>query len=200
MVHRKTLLARSIGNLLNTEKPIVVEGPQLLSKYVGESEQNVRKLFEPAEKNPDKLFLIICDEFDALCKKRGSKSDSTGVGDNIVNQFLSKMDGVEQLNNVIIIAMTNRKELIDEALLRPGRFEVHLEISLPDALGRLDILNIHTIKMKNNDKIDSSVDLKSITSLTTNFTGAELEGLVRSAVSFSLKRNSSINEKGISFH
>lgn len=83
-------------------------------------------------------------QIDAICKKRGSTRDNTGVHDSIVNQLLSKIDGVDSLNNVLIIGMTNRKDLIDDALLRPGRLEVHVEIGLPDEAGRIQILNIHT--------------------------------------------------------
>jgi vesicle-fusing ATPase len=94
------------------------------------------------------LHIIIFDEIDAICKQRGSKNDGTGVGDSIVNQLLSKMDGVEQLNNILVIGMTNRLDMIDEALLRPGRLEVHMEISLPDEKGRLQILKIHTSSVR----------------------------------------------------
>jgi vesicle-fusing ATPase len=92
------------------------------------------------------LHIIIFDELDAICKQRGSKNDGTGVGDSIVNQLLSKMDGVDQLNNILIIGMTNRLDMIDEALLRPGRLEIHMEISLPDENGRVQILKVHTQK------------------------------------------------------
>ncbi len=102
--------------------------------------------------------------------------------------MLSKIDGVDQLNNILVIGMTNRRDMIDEALLRPGRLEVQLEISLPDEEGRLHILQIHTTKMKEYDKLDSDVDLKELASLTKNFSGAELEGLVRAAQSSAMNR------------
>lgn len=83
------------------------------------------------------MHIIIFDEIDAICKQRGSTGSSgTGVNETVVNQLLSKMDGVDSLNNILIIGMTNRKDLIDEAVLRPGRLEVHLEIGLPDEFGR----------------------------------------------------------------
>jgi len=110
------------------------------------------------------------------------------VGDSIVNQLLSKMDGVERINNILVIGMTNRKDLIDEALLRPGRFEVHMEIGLPDETGRIQILTIHTAKMKSSNLLDDSVSLNELAALTKNFSGAELEGLVKSATSFALNR------------
>jgi vesicle-fusing ATPase len=135
------------------------------------------------------LHIIIFDELDAIFKQRGSTSSGTGVGDTVVNQVLSKMDGVDQLNNILIIGMTNRIDMIDEALLRPGRLEVHMEISLPDEHGRHQILNIHTTKMRMNGVMDRDVDLKELAKLTKNFSGAEIGGLVKSAASFAFNRH-----------
>ncbi|KAJ3395955.1 transport between ER and Golgi ATPase protein [Lobulomyces angularis] len=191
----KTLMARQIGKMLNSIEPIIVNGPEILNKFVGQSEENVRKLFGPAEAeykqrgDDSQLHIIIFDELDAICKQRGSKNDGTGVGDSVVNQLLSKMDGVDQLNNILIIGMTNRLDMIDEALLRPGRLEIHIEISLPDENGRFQILNVHTAKMKKNDILDADVDLKELASLTKNFSGAEIAGLIKSATSFSFNRH-----------
>ncbi|VDK72438.1 unnamed protein product, partial [Onchocerca ochengi] len=113
---------------------------------------------------------------------------STAVHDTVVNQLLAKMDGVEQLNNILVIGMTNRKDMIDEALLRPGRMEVQMEISLPDEAGRLQILKIHTARMREYDKLDPNVDLIELAKKTKNFSGAELEGLVRAAQSSAMNR------------
>lgn len=99
------------------------------------------------------------------------------------------MDGVDQLNNILIIGMTNRLDMIDEALLRPGRLEVHMEISLPDEKGRFQILNIHTSKMRNNGVMDQDVDLEELASITKNFSGAEIGGLIKSATSFAFNRH-----------
>jgi len=99
------------------------------------------------------------------------------------------MDGVDQLNNILIIGMTNRKDMIDEALLRPGRLEVHMEISLPDEKGRFQILSIHTSKMRSNKVMDGDVDLEELASLTKNFSGAEISGLIKSATSFAFNRH-----------
>jgi hypothetical protein len=99
------------------------------------------------------LHIIIFDEIDAICKQRGSNRDGTGVHDSIVNQLLSKIDGVDSLNNILLIGMTNRKDMIDEALLRPGRLEIHLEIGLPDETGRISILNIHTSKIRASGRL-----------------------------------------------
>jgi len=120
------------------------------------------------------LHVIIFDEIDAICRKRGSTNSGTGVNESVVNQLLSKIDGVESLNNILIIGMTNRLDMIDEALLRPGRFEIHLEIGLPDEKGRRQIFDIHTKKMRDNALIDKDVDLDRMAKLTKNYTGAEI--------------------------
>ncbi|KAG5351183.1 hypothetical protein C0989_007616 [Termitomyces sp. Mn162] len=174
---------------------LIVNGPEVLSKYVGASEENIRKLFADAEKEYKEkgedsgLHIIIFDELDAIFKQRGSTNNGTGVGDSVVNQLLSKMDGVDKLNNILIIGMTNRKDMIDEALLRPGRLEVHMEISLPDENGRYQILGIHTNKMRMNAVMESDVDLHELAASTKNFSGAEISGLIKSASSFALNRH-----------
>ncbi|KAI9592145.1 P-loop containing nucleoside triphosphate hydrolase protein [Syncephalis fuscata] len=186
----KTLMARQIGSMLNAKEPKIVNGPEILNKFVGQSEENIRNLFKDAEveykeKGEDSsLHIIIFDELDAICKQRGGRSDGTGVGDSVVNQLLSKMDGVDQLNNILIIGMTNRLDMIDEALLRPGRLEVHMEISLPDENGRYQILTIHTSKMRDNNILANDVDLYELAALTKNYSG-----LVKSAASFAFNRH-----------
>jgi vesicle-fusing ATPase len=99
------------------------------------------------------------------------------------------MDGVDQLNNILIIGMTNRLDMIDEALLRPGRLEVHIEISLPDEAGRVQILNIHTSKMKTSGVMGMDVNVAELATMTKNFSGAEIGGLVKSATSFAFNRH-----------
>lgn len=196
----KTLMARQIGKMLNGREPKIVNGPEVLSKFVGETEKNVRDLFADAENDQrtrgdqSDLHVIIFDEIDAICKSRGSTRDGTGVHDSIVNQLLTKIDGVESLNNVLLIGMTNRKDLLDEALLRPGRLEVQVEISLPDENGRLQILQIHTNKMKENSFLAPDVNLQELAARTKNYSGAELEGVVKSAVSFALNRQLSMDD------
>jgi vesicle-fusing ATPase len=191
----KTLIARQIGKMLNAREPKVINGPEVLNKYVGQSEENIRKLFADAEKefkekgDESGLHIIIFDELDAVCKQRGSSGGGTGVGDSVVNQLLSKLDGVDQLNNILLIGMTNRMDMIDEALLRAGRLEVHMEISLPDEHGRAQILKIHTTKMRQNNVLDSDVNLEELAKLTKNFSGAEISGLVKAASSFAFSRH-----------
>uniref|UniRef100_A0A8C6TY68 Vesicle-fusing ATPase n=1 Tax=Neogobius melanostomus TaxID=47308 RepID=A0A8C6TY68_9GOBI len=191
----KTLMARQIGKMLKAREPKIVNGPEILNKYVGESEANIRKLFADAEEEQKRLgansglHIIIFDEIDAICKQRGSMAGSTGVHDTVVNQLLSKIDGVEQLNNILVIGMTNRPDLIDEALLRPGRLEVKMEIGLPDEHGRIQILNIHTAKMRQHNLLGGDVDIQELAIETKNFSGAELEGLVRAAQSTAMNRH-----------
>jgi len=190
----KTLMARQIGKMLNGKEPKVVSGPEILNKYVGASEENIRNLFKDAEleykqRGEDSdLHIIIFDEFDAICRARGSRNDGTGVGDTVVNQLLAKIDGVDSLNNILIIGMTNRKELIDDALLRPGRMEVHMEISLPDEAGRVQIFRIHTTKMRENNYMSEDVSLDELAAQTKNYSGAEIEGVVKAATSYAFSR------------
>lgn len=192
----KTLIARQIGKMLNAREPKIINGPEVLNKFVGQSEENIRKMFADAEKEYKEkgeesgLHIIIFDELDAVCKQRGSGGGGgTGVGDSVVNQLLSKLDGVDQLNNILLIGMTNRLDMIDEALLRPGRLEVHMEISLPDENGRAQIMKIHTQKMRDNNVMDYDVDLNELALMTKNFSGAEIAGLVKSASSFAFSRH-----------
>jgi vesicle-fusing ATPase len=193
----KTLIARQIGKILNSREPKIVNGPEIMDKYYGESERKIRELFADAETEQKEagdnsmLHIIIFDEMDAIMKSRGAGKDSTGTNDSIVNQLLSKIDGVDSLNNILIIGMTNRKDLIDEAILRPGRLEVHIEITLPDEEGRIQILNIKTAKMREHNRMtnDAAARIPELAVRTKNYTGAELEGLVRNAASFALARN-----------
>jgi vesicle-fusing ATPase len=197
----KTLIARQIGKMLNAREPKIVNGPEILNKYVGESEANMRKLFADAEEEYKRcgsnsgLHMIIFDEIDAICKQRGSQAGSTGVHDTMVNQLLTKLDGVEQLNNILVIGMTNRRDMIDEALLRPGRMEVQLEISLPDEHGRVQILKIHTARMQEFNYLAGDVDIAEIARRTKNFSGAEIEGLVRAAQSSAMNRLIKVGSK-----
>nr|CAB3263467.1 vesicle-fusing ATPase [Phallusia mammillata] len=197
----KTLMARQIGKMLSAREPQIVNGPEILNKYVGESESNIRKLFEAAEEEQKKLGLnsglhiIIFDEIDAICKQRGSVQGASGVHDTVVNQLLSKIDGVEPLNNILVIGMTNRPDLIDDALLRPGRLEVKKEIGLPDEKGRLEILRIHSEKMIESQKLADDVNLNEIANLTKNFSGAELAGLIGAAQSCAFVRHTKAGSK-----
>lgn len=192
----KTLIARQIGKVLNAREPKIVNGPEILDKYVGASEEKIRELFADAETEQKRsgddsmLHIIIFDEMDAIMKQRGSSRDGTGVQDSIVNQLLAKIDGVDSLNNILIIGMTNRKDMIDEAILRPGRLELHVEIGLPDEKGRLQILDIKTANMRDSGRLTKEAQsaLPDLANKTKNFSGAELEGLVKAAASYALRR------------
>jgi len=189
--------------LLGARAPQIVNGPEILDKFIGEAEKRVRDLFAPAEMeyaqvgDDSALHIIILDEMDAIARKRGSvSSDTTGVRDSVVNQLLAKMDGVKEANNVLVVGLTNRPELLDPALLRPGRLEVQLRVELPSLNGRRDILRIHTRTMKEAGGLSESAiamieDLgkDGLASKTEHFSGAELAGLVRSAASFALSRS-----------
>lgn len=183
----KTRMARSIAEILNCKNIQIINGPELLNKYVGQSEENVRKIFADAEKNPGELYVKIFDEFDALCKTRGTGGAGGGANDGVVTQLLSKIDGVESLNNIILIGLTNRKDVIDEAIMRPGRFEVHIEVGLPDDEGRIEIFKIHMKELSKNNYLDKDIDIVQLSKLTENFTGAEIESVVKNAVSKSIR-------------
>lgn len=195
----KTLTARQIGKMLNAREPKIINGPEILNKYVGQSEENVRKIFADAEKEQAEmgdesgLHIIIFDELDAVCKQRGTSGGGTGVGDSVVNQLLTKLDGVNQLNNILLIGMTNRKDMIDEALMRPGRLEVQVEVSLPDKKGRFDIFNIHTAKMRKDNMLDDDVDIEDLAARAKNYSGAEIAGVVKSAASSAFARHTKLD-------
>lgn len=187
----KTLIARQISTLLKSVEPVIINGPEVMNSLVGKSEENIRKAFAQAKKDwaekgeKSNLHVIIFDEIDAICKSRGTIS-SSGVYDAMVNQLLTEMDGVNTPNNFLAIGMTNRKDLLDPALLRPGRFEVHVEINLPDMKGRHEILEIHTKAIRENKRMDKDVDLWDIADRTKNYSGAELEAIVKCTTTLAL--------------
>ena len=199
----KTLIARTLANALNVKEFKVINGPELFDKYVGETEKKIRDLFANAEKDQKEngddsgLHVIVFDEIDSLCRARGTVSTGTGVHDSAVNQLLTKIDGVDSLNNIIVIGMTNRKDLIDEAILRPGRLELHIEIGLPDEKGRQQIFNIHTKKMRENKVLDDDVDLAHLAKITKNYTGADIESMVKLACSNALSQGLSFGSSKI---
>ena len=191
----KTLTARKIGGLLKVkeERTHVVNGPDLVSKFLGESEANLRGVFDAARSDERRhganasLHLVIFDEMDAICRPRGHDGGDGGPGlvyDSLVNQLLSILDGVSALDNVLVIGMTNRKDLIDRALLRPGRFEVEIKMPMPTRDGRLAILRIHT----NSTALNADVRLAAVAAETAGFTGADIAGVVKSATSAALQR------------
>ncbi|EFC40197.1 predicted protein [Naegleria gruberi] len=200
----KTLIAKKIGQVLNCKTKEVVNGPEIFDSFVGGSEKKIRQLFAEAIQDwkdsngkTQCLHLIIMDEIDAICKKRGNAGDNTGVRDNVVNQLLSMIDGVDTPNNFLIIGMTNRLDLIDPALLRKGRFDVQIEIGLPNEEGRMQILKIHTQKLQENKFLSSDVDFASIVERTKNYTGSDIMGLVASARSFAMSRGIDVKNQKV---
>mmetsp|Transcript_11390 Transcript_11390/g.25788 ORF Transcript_11390/g.25788 Transcript_11390/m.25788 type:complete len:515 (+) Transcript_11390:2-1546(+) len=149
----KTLLARQIAKALRARAPKIVSAPELLDRWVGGSEKLVRGLFAEAEAelaacNGDvtrsALHVVVIDEIDAVFRRRSAGEDSgEQTRASVVNQILSKLDGVNAIDNILMVGMTNRRELLDSALLRPGRLEVQIEVPMPDIRGRREILNIH---------------------------------------------------------
>jgi len=190
----KTLIARKIGLMLglkeNDDRVRIINGPELFSKWSGEAENRLRELFKTKTND---LHILIFDEIESSAKKRDSGSNSD-ISGKFVTQFLALLDGVKQQDNIFVIGMTNRKDLIDPAMLRPGRLEIHVEISLPDENGRKEILAIHTASIRDSNMLSDSVDLDTLAKQTKNFTGAELEALVKSAVSFATTKTADISQ------
>ncbi|WP_436901245.1 CDC48 family AAA ATPase [Halovenus halobia] len=170
----KTLLAKAIANESQSNF-ISIKGPELLNKYVGESEKGVREVFEKARSNAPTV--VFFDEIDSIAGKRGQNSGDSGVGERVVSQLLTELDGLEELEDVVVIATTNRPDLIDPALVRPGRLDRHIHVPVPDEGGRRKILEVHT-----RDKpLADDVDLDNLARRTDGYVGADLEALTREA-------------------
>ncbi|XP_057962306.1 vesicle-fusing ATPase-like [Malania oleifera] len=190
----KTLISRKIAALLNARGPWVVRGPEVYAKYLGESEEKMRELFKPALDDQKKygnmspLHIIIIDEIDSVARKRGLCVEDGN--DRVLNQFLSLIDGFDHLNNIFLIGTTNRPDIIDGALLRPGRLELNLEISFPDEQGREQILKVHSRNIQKEGILQLDFDFKQLASMTENWSGADLESLVRQALSSAIVRAS----------
>jgi len=168
----KTLLARAVATEAGANF-ISIKGPEIFSKWVGESEKHIRDIFRRARQVAPAI--IFFDEIDALAPLRGLEA-GTRVSENIVSQILTEMSGLEDMHNVVVIAATNRPDILDPALLRPGRFDRQVLVPAPDEEARLEILKIHTKKMPLK-----GVDLKPIAKDTEGYSGADLEALVREA-------------------
>lgn len=177
----KTLLAKAVA----TESEmnfISIKGPEVLSKWVGESEKAIREIFKKAKQSAPAI--VFLDEIDSIAPRRGFYSDS-GVTERIVNQLLTSMDGIENMEGIVVIGSTNRPDIIDAALLRPGRFDRLVYIPSPDKESRLKILQVHTRKMPLAD----DVDLKRIADRLENYVGADIENICREAGMFAIREN-----------
>jgi transitional endoplasmic reticulum ATPase len=177
----KTLLAKAVAKESEANF-IQIKGPSLLSMWVGKSEEGMRKIFERARQVAP--CIIFFDEIDSLAGKRGAEV-GTKVTERVLNQMLAEMDGLEDLNDVLVIGATNRPDMLDPALLRPGRFDKIFLVTAPEEEGRLKILEIHTKKMP----LAKGVDIKEIAKKTIGYTGADLEALVREAALLSLRES-----------
>ena len=176
----KTLIAKALAKMTDSNF-ISIKGPELLSKWVGESEKGVREIFRKARQAAP--CIIFFDEIDALVPRR-SGGDSSHVSENVVSQILTEIDGLEELHDVMIIGATNRLDIVDEALLRPGRFDRIIEVPKPDAKGREHIFQIHSKKKP----LANDVNMAKIIELTNGFTGAEIAAIANRAAIMALKR------------
>lgn len=170
----KTLLAKAVANESESNF-ISVKGPELLNKYVGESEKGVREIFEKARSNAPTI--VFFDEIDAIAGERGQSSSDSGVSERVVSQLLTELDGLEALEDVVVIATTNRPDLIDSALIRPGRLDRRIHVPVPDEEARRAIFTVHT----QNKPLADDVDLDWLASETDGYVGADIEALCREA-------------------
>jgi transitional endoplasmic reticulum ATPase len=180
------MIAKAVAT--NSEANFIsIKGPELLSKWVGESEKGIREVFRKARQASP--CVVFFDEIDSVAPRRSTGEGDSHVGQRIVSQLLTEMDGLEDLRGVVVIGATNRPDIIDEALLRPGRFDRLLEIPLPDNDAIKEILKIHMVKKP----IDSSVDLDKLVGLTKGYSGADIASLVNAAAMSAIKEYITIN-------
>jgi transitional endoplasmic reticulum ATPase len=165
---------------------ISVKGPELLSKWVGESEQHLREIFRRAKQVAP--CIVFFDEIDALAPRRGSDSGSH-VTEQVVSQLLTEMSGIEELEGVVVVAATNRPDIVDPGLLRPGRFDRLIYVPAPDETTRLEILKVHTRSMPLK-----GVELDTVAKKTDGYSGADLEAVVREAALVALRLDMNVKE------
>ncbi len=186
----KTLIAKALAKMTDSNF-ISIKGPELLSKWVGESEKGIREIFRKARQAAP--CIIFLDEVDALVPRRGSGGSNSHVTENVVSQILTEIDGLEELNNVLIIAATNRLDIVDEAFLRPGRFDRIIKVPNPDEKGRQHIFEIHT----KSKPLASDAKISEIVKLTDNFSGAEIAAVANRAAIAALRRYVSGKSKNV---
>ena len=178
----KTLLARAVATESEANF-ISIKGPEVFSKWVGESEKAIREVFRKARMAaPAVVFL---DEIDSLTPRRGMGMSDSGVSERVISQLLTEMDGITTLQDIVVIAATNRPDMVDSAVLRPGRFDRLIYVPEPDEKSRLQILKIYTKGMP----IAKDVDLNQITIATKYYSGADIESLCREAAMHALRKN-----------
>ena len=183
----KTLLAKAVASESEANF-ISIKGPELLSKWVGESEKGVREVFRKAKQTAPTV--IFFDEIDSIASTRSGDDGDSGVTKRVVNQLLTEMDGLEELEDVAIIAATNRPDIIDPGLMRPGRFDRHIKVDTPSEEARLAIFEVHTKDMPLAD----DVNLKKLAKLTDGYVGADIEAVCREAAMLTLRNNMESSE------
>jgi transitional endoplasmic reticulum ATPase len=177
----KTLLAKAVAK--ESEANFIhVKGPALMNKFVGESEKGVREIFRKAKQTAP--CIIFFDEIDALVPKRGSGITDAHSSERVISQFLTEMDGLEELRGVMILAATNRIDIIDPAMLRPGRFDLILQVPPPDAEARLEIFKIHSAK----NPLAKNISFEKLVEQTEGYTGADIEAVCREATMRAIRR------------
>jgi len=185
----KTLIAKAVA--YTTESNFIsIKGPELLSKWVGESEKGIREIFRKARQAAP--CIIFLDEIDAIAPSRSSGTDSH-VTERVVSQILTEIDGLEELHNVVVIGATNRLDIVDSALLRPGRFDRIIEVPMPDAKARESIFRIHTKKKP----LAGNVDLIKLVEYTDGFSGADIDGVCNRAAMTAIRRFVNNKEKSV---
>ncbi len=182
----KTLLAKAVATESEANF-IAVKGPELLSKWVGESERGIREIFRKARQAAP--VVVLFDEIDALAPKRGMHAGSE-VTETVVNQLLTELDGIEDLKDVVILATSNRPDIVDPGILRPGRFDRMIFVPAPDEKSRLAIFKVHTRKMP----LAKDIKLEELARRTAGFSGADIEGVCREAAMNALRRNRKAKE------
>ena len=177
----KTLLAKAVATESQANF-LSIKGPEIFSKWVGESEKAIRELFKKAKQTAPSI--IFLDELDSLAPRRGSYEGSR-VTETVVNQLLTSIDGLEQLRDIVVIGATNRPDIIDSSLLRPGRFDELIFVGPPDKEARMEIFKIHTSKMP----LAKDVSIEELADLTEGYVGADIEGICREAGMMALREN-----------
>jgi transitional endoplasmic reticulum ATPase len=186
----KTLIAKAVAS--TTESNFIsIKGPELLSKWVGESEKGIREIFRKARQAAP--CIIFLDEIDSLAPSRGSGGSDSNVTERVVSQILTEIDGLEELHDVIVIGATNRLDIVDTALLRPGRFDIIIEVPLPDKKGRENIFKIHTKKKP----LAADLDFTKLVEQTDGYSGAEIESICNRAAMSSVRRYVDKKEKDV---
>jgi transitional endoplasmic reticulum ATPase len=185
----KTMIAKAVA-ATSEANFISIKGPELISKWVGESEKGVREVFRKARQAAP--CVIFFDELDAVAPRRGGSEGDAHVTERLLSQMLTELDGLEDLKGVVVIGATNRPDIIDEALLRPGRFDRILEVPAPDKEARKHIFQIHTKKKP----LESDVNLDKLVEMTEGMTGADIAALVNAAAMSAIKEH--VRQKSVS--